>query len=270
MTLRLHVLSDLHLEFAALPRRQVAAVPCDVHILAGDIGVGLLGLDWALATFTRPVIYVMGNHEFYGKRTVPDLWRAAYTKVRGTHVHLLENAAVVIEGVRFLGATLWTDLCLGGYLSFERTTMAVTEIMNDYTQIRLGRYPKWPLTPAMACAWHDESAAFLEHALVEPASAPGDSGALSYHRTVVVTHHAPHPQSLGKKPPYTAEDAAYASDLSDLVAHADLWIHGHIHTHCDYRLPTPSKRSMRVIANPRGYDGMVPVAGFDARWTVEV
>ncbi len=101
--MRLHILSDTHIEFAALPRKHVADVDCDAHILAGDIGVGLMGLEWALKTFTRPVIYVMGNQEFYGQRMVPRLFAKARATVAGTHVHLLENAAIVIDDVRFLG-----------------------------------------------------------------------------------------------------------------------------------------------------------------------
>jgi len=60
--MKIHILSDVHLEFGKWPREiDVNAIDADVTILAGDIGVGLAGLDWALG-FTRPVIYVCGNH----------------------------------------------------------------------------------------------------------------------------------------------------------------------------------------------------------------
>jgi hypothetical protein len=64
--MRLHILSDLHLEFEPFTP---PAVEADVVILAGGVGTGRNGLKWALRTFPdRPVIYVLGNHEFYGQK----------------------------------------------------------------------------------------------------------------------------------------------------------------------------------------------------------
>lgn len=264
--MRLHILSDIHLEFAALPRRQLAHVDCDIHILAGDIGVGLVGLEWALKTFTQPVIYVMGNHEFYGSRTVPRLFATARAKVAGTHVHLLENDAITIDGVRFLGASLWTDFCLAGVLHQDRTMRAIAEIMSDYQRIRLpaNGYSTRPIAPATTRAWHEASAAFLEDALITRPEANSAQTPKAAARTVVVTHHAPSPQSLGKPPPFDAEDAAYASDLSELIGWADLWVHGHVHRRVDYGVAHHQGGLTRVLANPRGYAHIAPVDGFDA------
>jgi predicted phosphodiesterase len=63
--MRLHILSDLHVEFEAFVPPSTSS---DVVILAGDIHVGNRGVDWAKATFpNQPVIYILGNHEYYGK-----------------------------------------------------------------------------------------------------------------------------------------------------------------------------------------------------------
>ncbi|MCB1999889.1 MAG: metallophosphoesterase family protein, partial [Rhodoferax sp.] len=60
--MKLNILSDLHLGFAAMePPRNDA----DVIILAGDIGRPALATAWA-AALDKPVLYVPGNHEFYG------------------------------------------------------------------------------------------------------------------------------------------------------------------------------------------------------------
>ena len=62
--MKLHILSDLHTEFVDFDPPETDA---DAVILAGDIGVGLEGLGWAARHFRdRPIIYVPGNHEFYG------------------------------------------------------------------------------------------------------------------------------------------------------------------------------------------------------------
>ncbi len=139
--MRLHILNDLHLEFARWPREiDLNAIDADVTVLAGDIGVGLGGVTWALAAFRRPVIYILGNHEYFGQRLMPELLAAARTKCRGTHVHLLENDAVVIEGVRFLGCTLWTDFAL--FEEEERNVRAMEVaglMMGDFLRILGGR-----------------------------------------------------------------------------------------------------------------------------------
>src|SRR5215831_15400289 len=109
--MRLHILSDLHLEFAPFTPPAVAA---DAVILAGDVSTGRNGLKWALKCFSdRPVIYVLGNHEFYGQK-LQKLIAELKEMARGTNVHVLENEGCTIGEVTFLGATLWTDFALNG------------------------------------------------------------------------------------------------------------------------------------------------------------
>jgi predicted phosphodiesterase len=104
--MRLHILADLHLEFGAL---EIPPTDADVGVCAGDIDVGLKGLDWILSRFQdKPVVYVLGNHEFY-HHSLPALTEQLMRKTEGTHVHLLENRAVQLAGFTFLGCTLWTD-----------------------------------------------------------------------------------------------------------------------------------------------------------------
>jgi len=72
--MRLHVISDVHLEFQKWRSAWgIRTLDCGVHVLAGDIGVGLSGITWALRVFTHPVIYVFGNHEYYGQRPMTEL-----------------------------------------------------------------------------------------------------------------------------------------------------------------------------------------------------
>jgi len=105
---RLHVLSDIHLEFAPFTPPSVDA---DVVVLAGDTDAGLRGVRWAAEHWPdRPVLLVPGNHEFYG-HTYPALVRKleAEAVALGPHFRILSDRAVVVGAVRFLGATLWTD-----------------------------------------------------------------------------------------------------------------------------------------------------------------
>ena len=233
--MRLHILSDLHLEFAGF---RVPSVDCDVVILAGDTHVGCEGIAWAADTFgDRPVVYVPGNHEYYGyalPKHVADMRRAT----RGTSVHVLDRGVLELDGVRILGCTLWTDFALDGHPRLARRL--ADETLWDYREISVlprGRH----LQPADTARRHHQARRWLQDELAR-ASGP----------TVVATHHAPSRQSVSPEAddkPYTP---AYASNLDDLVAGsgAALWIHGHTHLPRDYRLG-----ATRVVCNPRGYPG---------------
>jgi len=232
--MRLQILSDLHLEFEPFTP---PAVEADAVILAGDVSTGRNGLKWALKNFPdRPVIYVLGNHEFYGQK-LQKLTAELREMARGTNVHLLENESCTLGEVTFLGATLWTDFALNG-------NPVVSEVvaqtgMNDYRRIRTSpNYRR--LRPSDTRQLHAQSRKYLEDELLKPKG----------RKVVVVTHHAPSPDSI---PPAFNGDAfnpAFASDMRQFITKtgAKLWIHGHIHSPADYRIG-----DTRVLANPRGY-----------------
>lgn len=256
--MKIHILSDLHLEFCGLKLPEVDA---DVTVLAGDIGVGLQGIEWALQAFDRPVIYVMGNHEFYGQRVMMELWKAARKKVEGTHVHLLENEAVVINGVRFLGCTLWTDFCLFGAGDRESAMKAALDL-SDYWQILTAhsvgysRHKAQLLRPEHTLRMHEVSRAWLDRELDRAHDG----------KTVVVSHTAPHRGSLHPKWEYSQISPCFVLNLPGLVERADLWIHGHTHDSFDYQI-----EKCRVICNPRGYCNSADLnPGFDSGLVVEV
>lgn len=249
--MRLHVLSDLHLEFAAFDPPPVDA---DVIVLAGDLSPGLGGLAWAAERWPEhAVVYVPGNHEFYGHaypRLVRKLEERAATF--GARVHVLSDRAAVVGGVRFLGATLWTDFALLG--TPDVSAAAAREQMTDFRRIRVE--PEFRrCRPADTTLWHGRSLRWLAERCAEGAGTP----------TVIVTHHAPSARSVN--PLYTDPvTAAYASNLDDVVARsgARLWVHGHTHHCVDYVVG-----ATRVLSNQRGYPGEA-VGGFDPGLVVDV
>lgn len=280
----LHVISDVHLEFQKWRSTwNVGALECDVHVLAGDIGVGLSGIAWALEAFTRPVIYVFGNHEYYGQHPMTKLLDKARAKVAGTHVHLLDNDAVTLSGengeqVRFIGATLWTDFCIHGLEQQQFMMHYAGQTMSDYANIfvtrRGGRYGRnastgfWEpgltatrsgdrLTPGKALSLHHDSRDFIEQELT---AAP--QGRALGEKTVVVTHHAPSARSLPYGEAATQTDAAYASHLDHLVAKTNLWVHGHVHEAKEIELADGG----RIAVNCRGYRDHGPESVEDFRW----
>ena len=102
--MKLHILSDLHLGVQGMEHPQTDA---DIVVLAGDIARPAQAVAWAQG-FGKPVLYVPGNHEFYGARhaqVLAELQRLS----QGTQVRLLDNRSVTLAGVRFVGSTLWSD-----------------------------------------------------------------------------------------------------------------------------------------------------------------
>jgi predicted phosphodiesterase len=234
--MRIQLASDLHLELLAStwPReRLVAPAPgADVLVLAGDIDRGLRTIE-RFADWPVPVLYVAGNHEFYDhewEQLRDDLRQAA----EGTAVRFLDDDAVTLGGVRFLGSTLWTDYLSAGQAPAE--AMAAAEgFLLDHRRIRTRA---GPFSAAQALKDHQRSRAWLARELAIDRATPA----------VVVTHHGPHPASIHARFAGSPINGAFVSDLADLVSQADLWLHGHVHDSFDYRVGR-----CRVVTNPRGY-----------------
>jgi Icc-related predicted phosphoesterase len=246
--MRLYIISDLHLEFAPF---EPPAVDCDVVVLAGDTDLKLRGLRWALDKFpNRPVLYVFGNHEFYGEKW-PRLIEKGRALVAGTNVQILENETCEIAGWRFFGATLWSDFQVTGDMA--QASHAASAVMTDYKKIR-----HWPslrkFTPLLARQAHADSLLALRRFM--------ESGDPS--RSVVITHHAPSARSLPEKLRTDPVSGSYASNLESLIGKTGprLWIHGHIHQPSSYLLG-----NTQVIANPRGYPGEL---GFNKAFVLDL
>lgn len=243
--MRVTPISDLHLEFAPLE------LPGgDVLIIAGDaaeaIHMDATGLHGPMRNVIpffyrqlekyQKVLYIPGNHEYYNGdiQTTLDHIRDFLSC---TDVILLNNDSVWIDGIQFLGSTLWTDIP-------EPSQFIVQKSMNDFRLIKNGGNI---LTPADTVTFHKEAVEYL-HSKIED------------HPTVVITHHAPSFRSITEKYRGSMLNLAYATHLEDFILdHPSIshWIHGHVHSQHDYMIGTT-----RVMANPRGYTGYEKT-GFD-------
>lgn len=240
MTARLWVLSDLHNEFFDVPP-PLDVPDADVCVVAGDVSNkgGERSLAYLAEQVGRfmPVVFVAGNHEFYRGSVVEGLHYMRSARL--PNVHFLEDDMVVLDGVRFLGCTLWTDFELGGSQAWN--SHAAESLMNDYKAASLRKHPTWQrLQPRHTIEMHHRSRRFLEDALRMEFDGP----------TVVVTHHAPHPKSVHPRFEGSTLNAAFASDLTELLEAdgPELWVHGHMHDPSDYRVGNTN-----ILANPRGY-----------------
>lgn len=234
--MRLRILSDLHMEFGP---RLLPLFPADIVVLAGDIDRGTRGVLWAKRTFPDvPVLYVAGNHEHYDER-IGRLHQKLRAAAAVSNVIVLENEVFEFRGIRFFGATMWTDFALlGDTHSAMLAAGSATMGMSDYRKIR--REDTGRLRPEDTAMLHANSRLTLQRFL--------SSGDCS--RSVVITHHAPSSRSVPAARASDILSAAYASDMEDLIKEHGpaLWIHGHIHDCQDYLIG-----KTRVLSNPAGY-----------------
>ena len=235
--MKIRLLSDLHLEHKSLPIYQGGE---DVVVLAGDVATGINGIEWAKRTFTVPVIYVAGNHEFYGHdfdQLIPALWNAACD----SHVHFLENEQITLDGVRFIGSTLWTDFNL--YRNDQIAMLQAENQMEDFAVILETQSASKPkrLKPVRTKDRFHQSLNYLTQTLSKPFNG----------KTIVVTHHLPTEQSVPKKFRGNLLSPAFASNLEIFILdrpQINYWLHGHTHASCDFMLD-----GTRVLCNPAGY-----------------
>jgi len=262
----IQLLSDLHLE--SNPHFIARPLPgADVLVLAGDIGsyqsgslLTRLGVDdFGLARFSplpaaqggahwpTPVLFVPGNHEYDGLE-----FDAAEERLRQTCARLglvwLQRQAVVLQGVRFVGCTLWSDFdaLAPGAAPLDAGALAEQRKLREKAFRAANFYLKKNHTlrqgqPMLAEAMREESLKdqdWLRRALAEPFDGP----------TVVVTHFAPSLLSADPRYGITPGTAGFCNSLDALLPQARVWLHGHLHCPNDY-----VKHGCRVVANPLGY-----------------
>lgn len=251
--MKIALLSDLHLSMQALTP---APTPADVVVLAGDLGRPEAAIAWARDCAQRhggrPVLFVAGNHEFYGSDLASAMHRLR-EQARGSPVQVLEQDEWHHAGVRFLGCTLWSDHRLFESAQQRDEGLAMSmRLMRDFSRIRIAADFPEPFSPAVAQLLFDRSVAWLEGRFAQPHDGP----------TVVITHFAPSRESIATRFAGSPINTCFVSDLEAQIRRWQpaLWLHGHTHDSFDYRIGRT-----RVVANPRGYvlHGEVENRAFD-------
>lgn len=199
--MRIQIISDLHQEFG---RTELCFDNADLVVLAGDVNLGTKGVEWIKQTIPdKPVIYVLGNHEYY-KGSYPKTLHKIKDSAENSNVFVLENSFVDMEGIRFHGATLWTDFSIFG--NPMEYGMICQPKMNDYKKIK--RDPSYSkLRTIDTFKIHQLSKVWLQESLESSKE----------FKNIVVTHHAPSIQSV---PEHYKEDplsSAYASNLENMI-----------------------------------------------------
>ncbi|MEE8322425.1 MAG: metallophosphoesterase [Candidatus Bathyarchaeia archaeon] len=229
--MKIQLVSDLHVDayrnrddyFA----QDLDPKDCETLIVAGDLAESWYLQEEAISYFEvlcdkyPNVVYVLGNHEYYGSSFEETQDRFAALDARFSNLFCLDNESVVIEGVSIAGTTLW----------FKDTPMnpVYERFMSDFNQIQ--HFTHWVYD-------HNKlSVNFLKGV------GPVD---------VVVTHHMPSSKSVHAKYAQEPTNLYFLCDVSEIMLDMSpkVWCHGHTHINCDYQLG-----NTRVVCNPRGYPG---------------
>jgi predicted phosphodiesterase len=247
---RLWIWSDPHLE----QNDTLTAHPAPAHdvcVIAGDFSY----LEQAVETLSAEpghwignkaaTVYVPGNHEFYRTKrgSMESAERAAAQAAGASRLFLLNPGEVELNGIRFLGCTLWTDYNLYGNVMKAMT--AAANGMTDHRLIRTedGAPPGSAIRfmPEHALKRHKCELAWLESKLADPFDGP----------TVVVTHMSPSGKSVPDRFEGDPLTPSFSSNLEWLIEKYQpaLWVHGHTHDSFDYWIGNKT----RVVCNPAGY-----------------
>lgn len=275
--MKIQLLSDLHLE--TQPHFRFEPAPdAELLVLAGDIGSYQRGsaltelgdTDFGLAQFSplpqyggwpTPVIYVPGNHEYDSLD-----FDETHARLRATCERLgmmwLERETLVLDGIRFVGTTLWSDF---DALAPRGPSASLTEQLKarqkafraaDYylrhaATLRGGELFLSTQMRAQSLVCQ----AWLREALAVPFDG----------KTVVITHFAPSLRSADPRYGLTPGTAGFCNALDELLPLADLWMHGHLHCALDYH-----EGRCRVVANPLGYAGKGEQEAFKPHFVIAV
>lgn len=278
--MRIQLLSDLHLE--ANPDFTPEPAPdADLLVLAGDIGSYqrrrdgsvMSEPDWGLRRFSPlpafgawpvPVLFVPGNHEY----DAIDL-DAGHAALRQScdrlGIRWLEREHAVIGGVRFVGTTLWSDYdalvdhapsrgadpLTHRLRQREKAYRAANFYLRKMDSRRMGRLFDAQAMRELGLACQD----WLRTTLMQPFDGP----------TVVVTHFAPTLHSTDPRYGLAPGTAGFCNALDDLLVHADVWLHGHLHCSQDLQVGR-----CRIVANPLGYADKGEQATFRPMLTIDM
>jgi len=265
--MKIQFMSDLHLELRQDTKNQtrdfdnerfngmIPQTNSDLVVLAGDIHVGHHGVEWAIEeaeSLKKPIIYIAGNHEYYHREYHSNLKNMRDAAKHSKLVHFMEKDEVIIDDVRFLGATFWTSYVLPGIDS--RTAMRECgRYLNDHLLIRYS--PSSRFTPKHAQTLHMDTVNWLLKKFNEKTDA---------RKTVVITHHGPSTACQYSGFNITPVSAAFYSDRYELLQYADLWIYGHTHSNLDTEI-----NGCRLVSNQSGYL-KEDVPNFNTTKTIEI
>lgn len=256
--MKLKLFSDIHLEFREYLFDHIHLPHNDdketALLLSGDISTGTSAIPFIeeMCKNFKYVIMISGNHEYYGQDfdKVNSDWANYEQSGSPGNFHFLYNDWRILDGIRFLGGTMWTSFGNKDLISMRYASQR----MNDYAAIKRNNMS---LTTEFVAEEHDRFINFLSQKLDENFNGP----------TVVLSHHSPG-NALRLRGRKERGDDCYFADIENLIGKSDkisLWVHGHVHQSYDYMI-----NNTRVVCNPYGYWGHSVNGNFNRQIILEV
>jgi Icc-related predicted phosphoesterase len=230
--MKIQYFSDIHMEFnSKFPNIRDDV---DILIIAGDLhnSKGIIKtLKEIDKTIKIPVIFVPGNHEYYGNQKANVDYQFSELTKNLNNVFILNNKVIYLQGITFIGGTAFWDGS-GGRLSKQ-----VIYTMNDFSTI----YDC--ISNNYGLSWGFESRKFFERSMFE--------AWLSKTPTICVSHNAPTLDSIQPEFRSSELNVCFANDWRHLITQfqPNIWIHGHMHQSIDYMIG-----ETRILCNPYGYE----------------
>lgn len=253
--MRISYTSDLHLECRSLSLSNTS--DSDVLILAGDIIMASRLFEKqedmgsptsekfhtffnACSNQFKHIIYIGGNHESYQCDIHESM---SYIKEHLGYIknlHILDNESIEIDGVTFVGSTLWADANKGDPSSL----FFMKKAMSDFRVIRNGDLA---FSPDDMVEAFNKNIAFINNATKNTSK-----------QYAVVTHHGVSERCVAEE--YKNEyfvNGAFRSSLDEFILdrpQIKTWVSGHTHHAYDFEIG-----DTRVMCNPRGYPNEIKI-----------
>ena len=241
--MKIQVLSDLHLEWFSNPvetRKFLDSLlpedPADVVVIAGDLCTRAQ-FQWVfeyLSHWNSEIIYIPGNHDFYGSSFF-EVQRILFD-LHYPNIHVLDNDIVEIDEQRFVRSTLW-------FPDSRRVPMFIQRL-NDFHVIEdFERNVKLENKLVVDFLWGEVQ-----------------------ENDIVISHFLPLHQSVAKRFQGSEMNCLFLCDCSNLIENRNpkIWIHGHTYESFRYDYDIT-----KVICNPFGYFGYEENRNFEKNLVVD-
>jgi len=254
--------SDLHTEYGDFSLPEIT-LDIDAVLLGGDTGVGDSHLDFLKTIYDKyqvPVYSIRGNHEYYHQiwedQIEKDEKRLLQWKKEGIPIDVLHRKTIVVNDVRIIGASLWTDMMYRGDQGVFSIPAAEANIA-DYKAIQIRDSSTGK--PRVLKARDTMMEHLLDKEYIFNSLKTSFSG-----KTIVMTHHLPSSlcvHSQFKDSPY---NPAFVSEMTEEILRTpvDIWLYGHSHKKNDNQIEKYNGEPLQFIANPKGYSHESRTTGF--------
>lgn len=244
--MKILIYSDLHLEFDSFTPKKEWLEKADLVVQVGDLQYAPNNIK-ILKSWNVPILFIPGNHDFWNPiYESKSMYGFGFAKIKlryerhvkmaiqqmkeaadGSKVKVLYNDSVEIDGVKFIGTTLW----------YNAKALTEGEVLNINDYKRIFRAEDKLIDTEFVQEEHNAAVKYIDTELGTPFDG----------KRVLLTHH---PAWITPK---IAEmgfcSKVYGTNLNDLWKdRADIMVHGHTHEHIDTKIG-----NTRIICNCRGY-----------------